>query len=175
MKLMKLVNWCYYGHRPDTHFDKVEWENLQKHTKDKTCYNLEKNHLTNKWENMKKESKLYNRLMRLDTGLGGIRSLIEAPPEWWEDKINERKEYAKFRNKNLIIFDEKYALLFRDSVAIGNQTMTSLQFQKIPIRTNKIWRKMEISKSSIYEEKVDALLDSISTKAHKHFHKIILP
>ncbi|CAI9299777.1 unnamed protein product [Lactuca saligna] len=96
--------------------------------KDKTGYNLEKKQLTNKWENMKKEWKLYDCLMRLETGLGGTRSLIDASPEWWDEKI-KNKEYAKFRNTYLSIFDEKYALLFRDIVAIGDQIMVPLQFQ----------------------------------------------
>ncbi|CAH1435000.1 unnamed protein product [Lactuca virosa] len=154
---------------------------------------------------MKKEWKLYDRLMRLETRLGETRSLIEASPEW-EEKIKENKEYAKFRNTNLSIFDEKYALLFRDSVAVGDQTMTHLQFQN---NTNLNEQNMEgngdsdeinleddeprfpsfhesssskrkksklvsnnrstNSKSSIYEEKVNALLEVISTKNTQTF------
>ncbi|CAH1436190.1 unnamed protein product [Lactuca virosa] len=37
------------------------------------------------------------------------RSLIDATPEWWEEKIKENKEYAKFRDIDLSIFDMKYA------------------------------------------------------------------
>ena len=43
--------------------------------------------------------------------------------------LQENKDYAKFRNTDLSIFDEKYATLFRDSVAVRDQTMTPLQFQ----------------------------------------------
>ncbi|CAI9263039.1 unnamed protein product [Lactuca saligna] len=151
---------------------------------------------------MKKEWKLYNRLMRLETGLDGTRSLVDTSPEWWEDKIKENKDYAKFRNTNLSIFDEKYATLFRDSVATGDQIMTPLQFQNNsnpkeenmegegdsdeinldddePLFTSlhessssKRKRSKSVSnnrptksKSSIYEEKVDALLDVISSKS----------
>ncbi|CAI9280961.1 unnamed protein product [Lactuca saligna] len=98
--------------------------------------------------------KLYDRLMRLETGLNGTRSLIEASPRLWEEKIKENKEYAKFR-----IFNEKYTLLFQDSIAIEDQTMIPLQFQKkiairtkkkkIAIRTKKIWRAKEIVMKSI--------------------------
>nr|KAJ0194111.1 hypothetical protein LSAT_V11C800435240 [Lactuca sativa] len=149
---------------------------------------LKKKQLTNKWENMKKEWKLYDRLMRLETGLGGTRSL--------------NKDYAKYRNTNLSIFDEKYATLFRDSVSIGDQTMTPLQFQNNsnpneesmegkgdsdeinldddePLFTSlqessssKRKRSKSVSnnrptksKSSIDEEKVDALLDAILSKS----------
>ncbi|CAI9289951.1 unnamed protein product [Lactuca saligna] len=141
--------------------------------------------------------------MRLETGLGGTRSLIDASPEWWEEKIKENKDYAKFRNADLSIFDEKYALLFRDSVAVGDQTMTPLQFQTNsnpngenlegkgdsddinldddvePLfpsfhESSSSKKKMSKlvsnnrstrSKSSVFEEKVDVLLDVISTKS----------
>ncbi|KAF5778265.1 hypothetical protein HanXRQr2_Chr12g0545481 [Helianthus annuus] len=36
---------------------------------------------------MKKEWKIYDRLMRLETGIGGTRSFIDASPEWWDEKI----------------------------------------------------------------------------------------
>ncbi|KAL7588526.1 uncharacterized protein LOC111908317 [Lactuca sativa] len=168
---------------------------------EKTCYILEKKQLTNKWENMKKEWKFYDLLMRLETGLGGTRSLVDVSPEWWEEKI-KNKGYAKFRNVDLSIFDEKYATLFWDSIAIGDQTMTPLQFQN---NSNPNEENMEgkgdsdeinldddeplfpclhesssskrnrskfvsnnrptKSKSSIYKEKIDALLDAISSKS----------
>ncbi|XP_023733671.1 uncharacterized protein LOC111881514 [Lactuca sativa] len=151
---------------------------------------------------MKKKWKLYDHLMRLETGLGGTRSLIDVSPEWWEEKIKENKEYVKFRNKDLSIFDEKYALLFRDTVVIRDQTMAPLQFQnnsnsneenmegkgdsdKINLdddgplfpsfhescsskrkRSKLVSNNLSTkSKSSIHEEKVDALLDVISTKS----------
>ncbi|CAI9280955.1 unnamed protein product [Lactuca saligna] len=41
----------------------------------------------------------------------------------------ENKDYVKFRNVDLSTFDEKYALLFWDSVAIRDHIMTPLQFQ----------------------------------------------
>ncbi|CAI9277715.1 unnamed protein product [Lactuca saligna] len=128
---------------------------------------------------------------------------IDASPEWWEEKIKENKDYAKFRNADLSLFDEKYAFLFRDSVAVGDQTMTPLQFQNNsnpngenvegkgdsddinldddvePLfpsfhesSSSKKKRSKHVSnnrstksKSSVFEEKVDALLDAISTKS----------
>nr|KAJ0194690.1 hypothetical protein LSAT_V11C700380130 [Lactuca sativa] len=114
MLFMVFVDSCLIeqkkGHKPTTSFDKVGWENIQKCIKEKT------------------EWKLYDRLMRLETGLGGTRSLVDASYECWEEKINDNKDYAKFRNTDLRIFDEKYATLFRDSIAVGDQTMTPLQF-----------------------------------------------
>ena len=37
-----------------------------------------------------KDWKLYDRLMRHETGIGGTRSFIDASPEWWEEKIKVR-------------------------------------------------------------------------------------
>ncbi|CAH1437327.1 unnamed protein product [Lactuca virosa] len=56
---------------------------------------LKKKQLTNKWENRKKEWKLYDRLMRLETGLGGTRSLVDASPEWWEEKIKPQSSNSQ--------------------------------------------------------------------------------
>ncbi|KAK1414376.1 hypothetical protein QVD17_30120 [Tagetes erecta] len=87
---------------------------------EKTGKTLEKKQIKNKWDNMKKEWTLYDRLMRLKTGIGGS-------PEWWESDVD--KDFAKFKGANLDIFDTHYAPFFRDSVAVGDQTMTLLQFQ----------------------------------------------
>nr|KAJ0211248.1 hypothetical protein LSAT_V11C400227540 [Lactuca sativa] len=58
------------SNKTGTRLTKVGWENIQKHMKDKTEYEKKK----------KKELKLYDRLMRLETGLGGTRNLIDASP-----------------------------------------------------------------------------------------------
>ncbi|KAL7599594.1 hypothetical protein Lser_V15G21942 [Lactuca serriola] len=125
--------------------------------------------------------------MRLETGLGGTRSLVDASPEWWEEKIKENKDYAKFRNTDLSIFDEKYATLFWDSVAqskrrnmegkgdsdeINLDDDESLFTSLHESSSSKRKRSKSVfnnrptkSKSSIYEEKVDALLDATSSKS----------
>ncbi|MFS7927999.1 putative Myb/SANT-like domain-containing protein [Helianthus anomalus] len=54
---------------------------------EKTGKTFERKQVTNKWDSMKKEWKLYDRLMRLETGIGGTRSFIDASPEWWDEKI----------------------------------------------------------------------------------------
>ena len=75
------------GNRPGSHFNKVGWSNLEKTMLEKTGKTFDKKQLKNKWDNMKKDWKLYDRLMRLETGIGGTRSFIDASPEWWEEKI----------------------------------------------------------------------------------------
>ncbi|XP_076915589.1 uncharacterized protein LOC143574995 [Bidens hawaiensis] len=118
------------GNRPGTHFSKIGWKNIVQTMHEKTGITFDEKQIKNKWDVMKKEWKLYDWLMRHETGIGGTRSLIDASPEWWDEKIKEDKDFAKFRDANLEIFETHYAPLFRDSVAVGDQAMAPLQFQK---------------------------------------------
>lgn len=75
------------GNRPGTSFNKIGWVNLGKTMMEKTGKSFDRIQLKNKWDAMKRDWKLYDRLMRLETGIGGTRSLIDASSEWWEEKI----------------------------------------------------------------------------------------
>ncbi|KAL4574740.1 hypothetical protein LXL04_021576 [Taraxacum kok-saghyz] len=117
------------GNKPGSHLNKAAWLNIEKGMLEKTGKVFDKKQLSNKWETMKRDWKLYDCLMRLETGIGGTRSLIDASEEWWAEKINANKEFAKFKDINLDIYATHYAPLFQDSVAVGDHTMTPLQFQ----------------------------------------------
>ncbi|XP_035841278.1 L10-interacting MYB domain-containing protein-like [Helianthus annuus] len=116
------------GNKPCGHFNKIGWENIEKTMNEKTGKVIDRKQLKNKWDSMKKDWKLYDRLIRLETRISETRSLIEASDEWWEEKIKVNKDFAKFKDANLKIFESHYAPLFRDSVAVGDQTQTPLQF-----------------------------------------------
>ncbi|XP_022027780.1 uncharacterized protein LOC110928996 [Helianthus annuus] len=131
------------GNIPGTSFSKVGWANIINSMYEKTGKTFERKQITNKWDSMKKEWKLYDRLMRLETGIGGTRSFIDALPEWWEEKIKVDPNYAKFRGVNLEIFESDYATLFRDSVAVGDNAMTPIQFQN-DVQTENIDGKGDI-------------------------------
>ncbi|XP_022031535.1 L10-interacting MYB domain-containing protein-like [Helianthus annuus] len=75
------------GNRPGTSFSKVGWANIINTMCEKTGKTFERKQVTNKWDSMKKEWKLYDRLMRLETGIGGTRSFIDASPEWRDEKV----------------------------------------------------------------------------------------
>ncbi|KAL8266326.1 hypothetical protein R6Q59_003670 [Mikania micrantha] len=113
------------------------------------------------------------------------------------------KEFAKFKDTNLDIYKTHYAPLFRDCVAIGDQTMTPLPFQNTSnsndfpnevkgkgvndevsldededifcsfVGSNMKKRKKfedannrsSKSKSSSFEEKLDVVLDALTTKS----------
>ncbi|GJT02439.1 putative nuclease HARBI1 isoform X1 [Tanacetum coccineum] len=84
--------------------------------------------LKNHWENMKKDWKLYDRLMRLEYGIGWdpIRKTIDASAEWWDEKIKANEDLAKFRGQNLEMYKLYYDPLFRDTVAVGDRSKLSL-------------------------------------------------
>ena len=91
--LMVFIDLCMNevknGNRPGSHFNKAGWGNIEKNMKERTARCFDKKQLKNKWDNMKKEWKLYDRLMRLETGIGWdpVKKTFNASPEWWDEKI----------------------------------------------------------------------------------------
>nr|KAJ0218855.1 hypothetical protein LSAT_V11C300149300 [Lactuca sativa] len=84
------------GNRPNTYLNKSACQNICKRL-------LERN-----------EFKYYDRLTRLETGISTdpVRNIISASKEWWDEKIKEDKEYAKFKDKNLDVYQTYYEALF---------------------------------------------------------------
>ncbi|MFS7925799.1 hypothetical protein Hanom_Chr04g00289341 [Helianthus anomalus] len=85
---------------------------------------------------MKRDWKLYDRLMRIESGLGWdpVKKTINATSEWWDEKIHVMfdqadPELAKFKDKNLEMYQEFYEPLFRVCVATGDKTKTPHQLQ----------------------------------------------
>ncbi|XP_022041888.1 uncharacterized protein LOC110944536 [Helianthus annuus] len=80
---------------------------------------------------MKSDWKLYDRLMRIESGLGWdpVKKTINSMSEWWDEKIQADPELAKFKNKNLEMYQEFYEPLFRDCVATGDKTKPPHQLQ----------------------------------------------
>ncbi|XP_024963264.1 L10-interacting MYB domain-containing protein-like [Cynara cardunculus var. scolymus] len=111
------------GNRPGSHFNKLGWGNIEKKIKERIGKSFDKKQLKNKWDTMKKEWKLYDRLMRIESGIGWdlVRKTIVASPEWWDEKIKGDKDLPKFRDLNLKIYQVYYEPLFWDSVAIGDE------------------------------------------------------
>ncbi|CAI9303036.1 unnamed protein product [Lactuca saligna] len=86
--------------------------------------------MKNKWDIMRKEFKYYDRLTRLEMGISidPVKNTISASMERWDDKIKEDKEFAKFMDKNLDVYQTYYEALFRDTVAIGDRAKVPCEF-----------------------------------------------
>ncbi|KAJ0513348.1 putative Myb/SANT-like domain, harbinger transposase-derived nuclease domain-containing protein [Helianthus annuus] len=87
------------GNRPASHFNKVGWTNLANNLKTRTGKDYTKLQLKNHWDSMKRDWKLYDHLMRIESGLGWdpVKKTINATSEWWDEKIQADPELTKFR------------------------------------------------------------------------------
>ncbi|XP_038678358.1 L10-interacting MYB domain-containing protein-like [Tripterygium wilfordii] len=84
---------------PGSRIPKLEWEELVVQFNAKTGHNYQKQSLKNKWDLLRKDWTLWVKMTTQDTGVGwdAVTGTINASDEWWEEKIKENKEYAKFR------------------------------------------------------------------------------
>ncbi|KAL6293891.1 hypothetical protein ACE6H2_002033 [Prunus campanulata] len=91
------------GNRPSSHFNKVGWKNIIKKFNDITKRNYDYRQLKNKWTGLKKEWQLWTSLVAKETGLGWdpVKQTIKATDEWWDKKIKEKPEVARFRTHGL--------------------------------------------------------------------------
>uniref|UniRef100_A0A251TKA2 Putative myb/SANT-like domain-containing protein n=1 Tax=Helianthus annuus TaxID=4232 RepID=A0A251TKA2_HELAN len=87
------------GNRPASHFNKVGWTNLANNLKTRTGKDYTKLQLKNHWDSMKRDWKLYDHLMRIESGLGWdpVKKTINATSEWWDEKIQVHLQRKKRR------------------------------------------------------------------------------
>ncbi|KAL4580225.1 hypothetical protein LXL04_016410 [Taraxacum kok-saghyz] len=128
------------GNRPGSHFTKEGWSNLELGMKQKTGKVYTQKQVKNKWENLKKDWKIYDRLTRRESGIGGTRSLLDASPEWWEEKIRVTTSLF-FRSFPTPSFGKR-----KKGKDVGNDP------------SNK-------SKISNFEEELDVVLEALSSKS----------
>uniref|UniRef100_A0A2N9EEH3 Myb/SANT-like domain-containing protein n=1 Tax=Fagus sylvatica TaxID=28930 RepID=A0A2N9EEH3_FAGSY len=78
-----------------------------------------------KWDTLKKDWITWNKLKGSETGLGWdvAKGTIVATDEWWDRKLTEVPEAAKFREKGLDNID-LLDIMFKDTTATGNLAWT---------------------------------------------------
>ncbi|KAK2652887.1 hypothetical protein Ddye_012743 [Dipteronia dyeriana] len=114
------------GNRPGTHFDKIGWVNVVKVFKEITGRDYDKKQLKNKWDSLKTDWKLWSSLLHKETGIGWdpTKKTVDAPPEWWQSKIETNVEYRKFRDVGISPnMMDMYDKMFKGSTAVGNYVM----------------------------------------------------
>ncbi|KAL7601243.1 hypothetical protein Lser_V15G23004 [Lactuca serriola] len=138
---------------------------------------------------MRNEFKYYDCLTRLETGISTnpVKNTISASKEWWDEKIKEDKEYAKFKDKNLDVYQTYYEALFRDTVAVGDKAKVLCEFgdgstpddvQFVDITDGKEdtdevrlfddvdpFLTFDSSRNSSYEEKLDTVFDVLLARS----------
>nr|KAJ0216931.1 hypothetical protein LSAT_V11C300153640 [Lactuca sativa] len=118
------------ANRASSYFKSVVCQNICKRLLERTGKELDRNQMKNKLDIMRKEFKYYDRLTRLEMEISvdPVKNTISASKEWWDDKIKEDKEFAKFKDKNLDVYQTYYEALFRDTVAIGDKPKVPYEF-----------------------------------------------
>jgi hypothetical protein len=83
------VDEVFQGNRPNTHFTKQGWKNIEVAFRNKTDKSWEYRKFKNKWDTFKKDWIAWNKLKGSETGLGwdATKGTIVATNEWWERKL----------------------------------------------------------------------------------------
>ncbi|KAK8952148.1 hypothetical protein KSP39_PZI002991 [Platanthera zijinensis] len=111
------------GNRPTTHFSKDGWKNLVTKFKERTGLLYDRAQLKNKWDQLKREWKLWRELKKGETGLGWdpIKKTIDASDEWWQERIQMIPMAKKFRYSGIAPeLEEKLDRMFSQVVASGD-------------------------------------------------------
>nr|KAJ0225814.1 hypothetical protein LSAT_V11C100045570 [Lactuca sativa] len=95
---------------------------------------------------MKRYWRLFDRLMRLESGIGWDRmnKSIVASSEWWDEKIKVNKDYGKFRGKFLEMYQTHYVALFRYFVAVEDRAKSPSKFQNLDDQNKEPLKEKEI-------------------------------
>ncbi|XP_054782102.1 uncharacterized protein LOC129289368 [Prosopis cineraria] len=102
----------------------------------------DKKQLKNKWDNLRKDWNIWDKLLNKETGLGwdGEKNTISAPDEWWSQKIKENPEYRKFRYRPLPYVQE----------------LTQL-FQLVAARGTYLWTPAANDAQDVYRPQLDLI------------------
>ncbi|XP_038699732.1 L10-interacting MYB domain-containing protein-like [Tripterygium wilfordii] len=105
------------GDRPNTHFTRDGWKKIISSFFDKTGKLYDQPQFKNKWNNLKKDWRVWEKLVIGETGLGwdNTRETVVADNEWWEP----RQKVRKVRNHGI---ENREALQF----LFGGQGATGL-------------------------------------------------
>lgn len=110
------------GNRPNTHFNKIGWSNLVENFKEYTGRDYDRLQLKNKWDQLKKEWKLWKDLKKGAAGIGWNpkKKTIDGPEEWWKRKIELFPSAKKFRYNGIDPdLEEKLDKMFMNAVPVN--------------------------------------------------------
>ncbi|XP_038694796.1 L10-interacting MYB domain-containing protein-like [Tripterygium wilfordii] len=80
------------GDRPNTHFTRDGWKKIISSFFDKTGELYDQPQFKNKWDNLKKDWRVWEKLVIGETGLGwdNTHETVVADNEWWDRKIKTK-------------------------------------------------------------------------------------
>lgn len=141
------------GNRPNTHFNKAGWTNLVEKFKEYTGRDYDRLQLKNKWDQLKKEWKLWKDLKKDATGFGwnSKKKTIDGSDEWWKGKIEEFPSAKKFRYNGIDPeMEEKLDKMFMNADNAWAPNSESLP----PVVTDEDFEDCESTKSLSGDTKI---------------------
>ncbi|KAK3021753.1 hypothetical protein RJ639_045696 [Escallonia herrerae] len=123
------MNQIKIGNKPGTHFNRDGWGNLVDEFNAMTGREYDKLQMKNHWDTLRRDWQNWDNLMHGESGLGWdpVRKTVDATDNWWERKIANNLNFAKFRYKNLDIYKNYYDPMFRDITATGERAYAPSQ------------------------------------------------
>ncbi|XP_075659334.1 L10-interacting MYB domain-containing protein-like [Castanea sativa] len=100
------------------------WSNLVIKLSDETGLNYDKDQLKSRWDVLKADWRVWEKLKGLDTSLGwdAVKGTIDASDVWWDMKLKEVPKASKFRHKCLQKL-QQLDRMFRDAAATRAELM----------------------------------------------------
>ncbi|XP_054794514.1 uncharacterized protein LOC129300020 [Prosopis cineraria] len=80
--------------RKGSTLSKEGWEALMQQFNALSSISYDKKQLKNKWDNLRKDWNIWDKLLNKETGLGwdSEKNTVSAPEEWWSQKIKENPD-----------------------------------------------------------------------------------
>ncbi|XP_020588796.1 L10-interacting MYB domain-containing protein-like [Phalaenopsis equestris] len=122
------------GNRPTTYFNKEGWNNVSVKFKELTSRDYDRMKFKNKWDQLKNDWKIWKELKRGTTGLGwdSLKRTIDAPEEWWAEKLQVVPAAKKFKMNGIDrVMEEKLDGMFKGVVATGAHAFTPSEHEFI--------------------------------------------
>ncbi|XP_056686055.1 L10-interacting MYB domain-containing protein-like [Spinacia oleracea] len=156
------------GNRPNTHFNRVGWDNVVKKFQLRTGKRYDKKQLKNKWEKLKSEFSTWKNLHK-ETGLGWNHdnNTIDASEDWWENKEQVDANAAIFREggiKNLTEQEIMFSKIYASDATSWNPYSEEevVEETEVEVEDDSIVGNFDVED----EEQVDITLDSNTTQTH---------
>ncbi|KAK8928505.1 hypothetical protein KSP39_PZI017440 [Platanthera zijinensis] len=114
------------GNKPTTHFSKDGWTNLMLNFQERTGKMYCRAQMKNKWDQLKKDWRLWRELKHGETCLGwnSTRKTIDASNEWWEKRLKVVPAAKKFRYAGISPeLEDKMFMMFSKVRAIGDKAL----------------------------------------------------
>ncbi|WVZ54785.1 hypothetical protein U9M48_005534 [Paspalum notatum var. saurae] len=163
------------GNRPNTHLNAVGYAEVAQFFWQRTTIELNKLQLKNKWDKLKVDLTIWQKLMRRQTGTGWdhLKKTIEMDPEWWKlmRAVMEPIVVDEDAVDN-IHFDEEY-LAGADEVEEISPSINSTK-KRAHVGLGSAQKKNKSSLALVIQEKVAQIADSTKAIASRKLAEVTI-